>query len=294
MEIDNFKKEVICIYKGEKYSVRDNGAILRHPKNPDKPRPNDNVWTFGKREDRTGYLIFSRNNVHRIVATAFLGDSPSEDCVIEHVDRDRINNSPTNLRWITMVQYILEKQITRKKLIARCGSVEEFLKNPSLLKNDESDSNFYWMADLKPEQAQVSSDRIKEWAEIDKAPIAIAINWKTSTEFPNIPKTTESNPLKAYFDKLTTGAVFSKNKYGEWGVENAAICEEERTMYVLVFNLYGSHYPWALAKVTFDKNAYFHESIGNFRSRVGAIKYFTLAQGLEWSGGNVIEYGKPI
>lgn len=32
IDINNFKVEVSCEYKGEIYSVRDNGAIMRHPK----------------------------------------------------------------------------------------------------------------------------------------------------------------------------------------------------------------------------------------------------------------------
>jgi hypothetical protein len=28
--VDDFKNEVICFYKDERYSVRDNGAVLRH------------------------------------------------------------------------------------------------------------------------------------------------------------------------------------------------------------------------------------------------------------------------
>lgn len=32
VDIDDYKVEVSCEYKGEAYSVRDNGAIMRHPK----------------------------------------------------------------------------------------------------------------------------------------------------------------------------------------------------------------------------------------------------------------------
>ena len=31
-QIDIFEKESECDYKGEHYSVRDNGAVMRHPK----------------------------------------------------------------------------------------------------------------------------------------------------------------------------------------------------------------------------------------------------------------------
>ena len=36
IDIDDYKVEVSCEYKGETYSVRDNGAIMRHPKKADE------------------------------------------------------------------------------------------------------------------------------------------------------------------------------------------------------------------------------------------------------------------
>ena len=37
-----------CSYKGEHYSVRDNGAVLRHAREGKRIRKDDNTWTFGK------------------------------------------------------------------------------------------------------------------------------------------------------------------------------------------------------------------------------------------------------
>ena len=37
--IDIFDKVADCEYKGEHYSARDNGAVMRHPKTPNRPRP---------------------------------------------------------------------------------------------------------------------------------------------------------------------------------------------------------------------------------------------------------------
>ena len=45
-----------CHYKNEHYSVRDNGALLRHAQNNNRTRPTDNKWTFGKPNSKTGYL----------------------------------------------------------------------------------------------------------------------------------------------------------------------------------------------------------------------------------------------
>lgn len=40
--LDIYSEVRECDYKGEHYSVRDNGAIMRHPKK--QIRPNDNQW----------------------------------------------------------------------------------------------------------------------------------------------------------------------------------------------------------------------------------------------------------
>lgn len=66
--IDNFTQVKECVYKDERYSVRDNGAVLRHAKAGKKPRRLDNVWTFGKVNAQNRYLYVGNARVHRIVA----------------------------------------------------------------------------------------------------------------------------------------------------------------------------------------------------------------------------------
>lgn len=39
--------------------------------------------------------------VHRLVALAFLGDPPTPDHQVDHIDHDRQNNHVSNLRWVT-------------------------------------------------------------------------------------------------------------------------------------------------------------------------------------------------
>lgn len=74
VDIDDYKVEVSCEYKGETYSVRDNGAIMRHPKKGGRTRSLDGKWTFGKKNEANGYMFFSSNiRVHQVVATAFGG-----------------------------------------------------------------------------------------------------------------------------------------------------------------------------------------------------------------------------
>ena len=145
-DINNFTEEKSCIYDGEHYVVRDNGAVLRKPKIESKPRKLDNMWTFGKVNSKTGYLEIASVRIHRIVATAFHGDPPTEEYVVDHIDTNRQNNRPTNLRWVTRFENAVLNPITRKKIEYNTGvDITEFLKNPQLYRHKLKNTNFDWM-----------------------------------------------------------------------------------------------------------------------------------------------------
>ncbi len=52
VSIDDFKEVRECDYKNEHYSVRDNGAILRHSRENKQKRKDDEAWTFGKPNEK--------------------------------------------------------------------------------------------------------------------------------------------------------------------------------------------------------------------------------------------------
>ncbi len=54
--INVFEEERTCEYKGETYSVRDNGAVMRHPRDGKRIRKQDGIWTFGKIDINSNYL----------------------------------------------------------------------------------------------------------------------------------------------------------------------------------------------------------------------------------------------
>ena len=92
VNINDYNQIKECIYKGERYSVRDNGAVFRHPREGARARSNDNQWTFGKENAENPYLLISNIRVHRIVATAFHGDPPDPKYVVDHIDTNCRNN----------------------------------------------------------------------------------------------------------------------------------------------------------------------------------------------------------
>lgn len=156
-----------CEYKGRRFFVRDNGAVLRLPKETGPFSKWDNVWTFGTKRKDNGYMYLTGNiTVHQIVCTAFHGLPEDPQMIVDHIDTNRCNNRPENLRWITRLENILNNPITRAKVELICGSIEAFLRNPSLLYGHESeDKNFSWMRTVTKEEGMRSLRRWKIWAE---------------------------------------------------------------------------------------------------------------------------------
>ena len=165
VNINDYDEVRECDYKGEHYSVRDNGAIMRHQREGRRKSKYDNVWLWGKFDIYSGYLKICSEPIHRIVATAFHGEAPSNNHVVDHIDTNRRNNRPENLRWLTKLENILNNPITVARIVEACGSIEAFLNDPSILKGHEnSDPNFSWMRTVTPEEAKVSYERLMNWA----------------------------------------------------------------------------------------------------------------------------------
>lgn len=267
-DLEDFKDMFECIYKTERYSVRDNGAVLRHPLEGKRPRPTDNNWTFGKLNIRTGYLEIASERIHRIVATAFHGEPPTKEHVADHIDTNRQNNRPANIRWVTRLENILLNPITARRIELICGSVEAFLADPSKFRDKFPEPNYEWMCAVSAEQAQESLKRMLAWAKSDKpllggslgewilnreitenlavarpnyiisktpnAAQRIVFNFEDKpNEYPSTPLVFEGDPLTAYNKHLTKGAVFFRNHNGEYVVVKSGFSKNKGTLVVL-------------------------------------------------------------
>lgn len=322
--MDDFKQQIDCSYKGELYSVRDNGAIFRHSRPGKRGRQYDNYWTFGNPNIETGYMELVSVRVHLIVATAFHGSKSTNEYVVDHIDTNRRNNRPENLRWVTRLENAMNNPVTRKKIEFVCGcTVEEFLANPAKYQDKFQEPNFSWMRTVNAEEAKACLENMQAWAKskktpsggslgewiykpiveknltyenvekvsdiiISKTPGAVQRNWRTPSEFPCCPQVFSDHPIVAYSEKLKTGAILCTNDLYTSVVLKIAVSSDRQSIYVLTESESGLK-RWALAVITFENELFVHTSIQNFFSQNGAEKQFTLAQGLEWTGEDSID-----
>ena len=170
--INDYKDVKECFYKDEHYSVRDNGAVMRHLREGKKPRKDDGVWTFGVKNTQNGYMMLGQHRVHIIVATAFWGTRDSKVYVVDHIDTNRCNNRVENLRWFTRLENALNNEITRNKIISICGNIEVFIENPSILRERlVVEPSLEWMRTVTKEEAAAAYENLKQyWAEQAKNP----------------------------------------------------------------------------------------------------------------------------
>ena len=320
--IDAFSREVCCEYKDESYLVRDNGAVLRRSRDHGRKRSADDTWTFGTPNLKTGNLEIVGERVHRIVAMAFHGNPPTKEHVVDHIDTNKHNNRPENLRWVTRLENAILNPITLKRIEFACGcTIDEFLSNPAAYRNRFAEPNFGWMRTVSLQEAQASKERLLAWAasdhqpsggslgewvfrrgsrpQIERAPIefipsltanALQRDWKIPTEFPCCPNEISHQPIADYAAKMRINSVFSTNRFSTVKVEDFAISKDQQTLWVLGRNDEPSTVkPLSLAEVTFLNHSFIHKSLGTFFNKDGAEKQFTLAQGLIWTGGDTFD-----
>ena len=348
--LEVFDREMQCEYKDRQYLVRDNGAICRLPKKGCRPSKMDNVWSFGTKNPDNGYMIFTGNiRVHQVVCTAFHGPEPQPHMVVDHIDTNRCNNRPENLRWLTRLENALNNDATRTKIIYLCGSVEAFIENPAILRTKALPPDVSWMKTVSKEEAAACKKHIDEWAKRDSKPQSTSkglgdwvfsdeemaearkwnggqllpdykpwaqqkaeieemnrriweeehalkdsltpgakqLDWKTPTEFPLIPQEITDTPLQDYLARLPKGAIYTRNRWGESPVYDAAMAEDGTHLAVVTEISGATNY--ALSEVYFQDGFFVHKSIRTFFTEEGAQKFFAESLGREWTGGDVLE-----
>ena len=229
VDINDFGEEKICVYKNGTYSVRDNGAVLRHPRANGRVRSTDNQWTFGKPNKKTGYMEIASETVHRIVATAFLSQPPTKNHVVDHIDTNKQNNRPDNLRWVTRLENVLLNPITVKRIELSCGcSIEEFLANPSKYRDKFREQNDKWMCTVSEQEAKSSLERLLDWAKSDKTFSGGSLGeWIFNRNNTNREQTEKERIIEEAKDQLEIEKVFQKVEK-ETGLNRKALSSKTR------------------------------------------------------------------
>ena len=90
----------IKIHPSTGLQCRDDGAVLVANRN----HASGQHWTFGFMQSN-GYLTVGYKRklylVHRLICEAYHGPAPEGKPFVDHIDRCKTNNTPSNLRWVS-------------------------------------------------------------------------------------------------------------------------------------------------------------------------------------------------
>ena len=307
--IDQFVSELEVTYREERYRVRDNGAVFRLNKYRKRARPLDKQWTFGRQTPSTGYLLLSGVPVHRIVCSAFHGGPPSDQHVVDHIDTNRANNRPENLRWVTRLENVLLNPISARRIEFVYGSIDAFFENSKATQSNTDFPDISWMRTVDKDEAQTAKANLLKWAESGKAPqggalgewlfgkgnshilepeqeesesltpSVVQVRWKVPSEFPACPSSVTEDALERYAASLEFGSVFVQNE-----IYHGLVVEHSLTdngLVVLSRSPSGVK-DWAIAHISTKDGLFYHRSEGTYFTLQGALKEFCKLAGEEF------------
>ena len=300
----------VCFYRGEKYSVREDGCIMRHSRENERRRKLDDTWTFGNKCSNKGYMKISSVPVHRIVATAFHGESPSTQHLVDHIDTNRCNNQFNNLRWLTKLENLVKNEITRKKIEYRIGCpIDEFLKNPRDYFHLLSEPSVKWMRTVTAEEAQstlefyknlqhTESEPIHNQSQYVHEPVAAELiqsknpnakqqNWKDPSYFFHCPSNKNGISLEDYVRNLKDQIYLSEGRYGKTEIIQFVMALDKKR--ILIKGKSENIKPYVLISISYENDFFVHRVISTFFKRDGLDKYFTIESGQHWNGGEVFD-----
>lgn len=306
----DFEQELEVEYRDEKYLARDNGSVFRLNKYRKRARPLDKQWTFGRQNPSAGYMHLAGVPVHRIVCSAFHGAPPSDQHVVDHIDTNRANNRPENLRWVSRLENVLLNPISARRIELVYGSIEAFFADPKQVQSATEFPDVSWMRTVSKDEAAKAKQRLQKWAESGAVPSGgalgewlygtreradfepepeeyesltpsvIQVRWKVPSEFPCCPSSTHEGSLADYAEQLTFGTEFVRNDYYNGLVVQCGFGEDG--LVVLTHSPSGIK-DWAITHVSVKDEFFFHRSAGTYFSLQGALKEFCQLTGEEFS-----------
>lgn len=295
-----FKEERACIYDGREYRVRDNGAVMRLTHEGKRTTKNDNVWTFGEK-DTAGYLSIAGIRVHLIVAKAFLGEKPQDELVIDHIDTIKTNNRPSNLHYVTRFENLVNNPLTRAKLEHATGlSIDKILEDLSVIHNLKLPPNLTWVKTVSQAEADSLRRKMeyltskpvldKSIAEAKQSRTFYALQvagWYPIGTFPCCPQH-ESSSLEEYASNLIKGEPVFVNPTHSYITEEYGISSDGKTL-VIKCSDSEAEKKNILITITYHSKKWFIHKCDRYFGEDGLEKYYMIALGHEWQGGDVFD-----
>lgn len=296
---EEYTEERECLYEDKYYRVRNNGAVMRIPSQGKRATKNDNVWTFGN-IDTNGYPAIAGVRIHTIVAKAFLGERP-EGLVIDHIDTIKTNNRPSNLHYVTRFENLVGNPLTRGKIEHVTGlPIEEILKDMSILHNLTLPQNLTWVKGVSQNEADQIRIKLSRYiskpiTKMENAPenkshteyALQADNWWPRGFFPFCPQH-EGSSLEEYASNIVIGKPFFFHHNNKYSVTEFELSSDGKTLAVKCSD------PSAMKQnilitVTYISRKWFIHTCSRYFDEESLEKYYTLAIGREWTGGDVFD-----
>lgn len=291
--INDYNVEKTCVYKGRKYFVRDNGAVYRRCLDDGGMRTGDEEWTIGKPNPHSGYLYIGKEAVHRIVCTAFHGEPEGDRNIADHIDTNKWNNRPENLRWVTKMENITNNPITMAKIEVRFGSFdafEEYLALQTTQKKEKSD--FSSMRPVTREEGAAYLEHWTEWSNKpndERMPVGfgtgewmyhgkkklkdVFMNWipvvrdkAEECHFPLAPTSTNEGEdvIQKYREALVPGATFLISRNYETVVRDVVFFEKENILRVLSERFHAQRAPFYIFEIWPEDMHLYHRFVGSY------------------------------
>ena len=290
--INDYSVEKTCVYKGHKYYVRDNGAVYRRCLDDGVMRAGDEEWTIGKPNSQSGYLYIGREAVHRIVCTAFHGEPEGDKNVADHIDTNKWNNRPENLRWVTKMENITNNPITMAKIEVRFGSFEAFEEYLAQQTKKKEKADFSSMRPVTQEEGAAYLEHWTEWSDkplekrmpagfgqgewmyhrkkkqefVYKNWIPVVLDKAEECHFPLAPTSTNEGEdvIQKYREALVPGATFLIGRYFETVVRDVVFFEKENMLRVLSERLHAQRAPFYIFEIWPDGLYLYHRIVGSY------------------------------
>ena len=113
-------------------------------------------------------------------------------------------------------------------------------------------------------------------------------DWGTPTNFPCCPL--KANAIEEYLSNLEIGKILCQSEWFTSEITKYEYNSDKHTLIVQTVQINeDSVKPWHITEITFKEGFFYHSLYRSCFNEDGANKYYTIACGREWTGGDVFD-----